>query len=83
VTLCIRRIQTDVTPPAVTIFPGRYENREQAEWALKSILTTYWQSGKDRMERGVWWAHEKNGQTFVFVIECETAAADGPSPGRC
>jgi len=72
--LYIKRIQTDVTPPAITIFPARYEDRERAEWALTSILATYWRTGKDRQEREVWWAREKDGQTFIFVIECETAA---------
>jgi len=75
--LCIKRIQTDVTPHAVTIFPGRYEHREQAEWALKSILMGYWQSGKDKVEKGAWWAREKNGHAFTFTIVTETAAAGG------
>jgi hypothetical protein len=75
VALCIKRAQTDVTPPAVTIFPGRFENREQAEWALKGILVSYWQSGKDRKEKGTWWAHEKNGRAFTFVIMSEDEAA--------
>jgi hypothetical protein len=79
VALCIKRIQTDVSPPAVTIFPGRFENRVRAEWVLKGILMGYWQSGKDRMARGTWWAREKNGRCFTFVIIPEIEAADDGS----
>ena len=78
--LCITRFQTDVTPPVITTFPARYKDRDQAEWGLKSILTTYWQSGKDK-EEGVWWAREKDGQTFTFLIACVTAPAGSAS--RC
>ena len=76
--LCIKRIQTDVTPPSVTVFPGRFEDREQAEWALKSILMSYWKAGKDR--KGIWRAHEKNGRAFTFVVipEAEAALASFP-----
>ena len=75
--LCIKRIQIDVTPHAVTIFPGRYEDRVQAERTLKSIVMSYDQSGKDKVKEGAWWAREKNGHAFTFMIVPETAVAGG------
>jgi hypothetical protein len=78
--LCIKRIRTDVTPPSVTVFPGRFEDREQAEWALKGIRMSYWKAAKDR--DGMWKAHEKNVRAFTFVVISESEAALASLPCR-
>jgi hypothetical protein len=63
--LCIKRIEE---------LPGRYNDRQQAELAIKQILAAYKENGRNA-QQDYWWAHDAEGKKFRFVIDGESEGA--------
>jgi hypothetical protein len=70
--LCIKRIEEN--PDGQTMLPERYDDRQQAELAIKQILAAYKKNGRNA-EHDYWWAHDAAGKKFKFVISGESDGA--------
>lgn len=64
--LCIKRFEEN--PDGQTTLPGRYNDHQQAELAIKEILAGYEKHGRNE-EHDRWWAHDAKGIKFKFWIE--------------
>jgi hypothetical protein len=70
--LCIIRFEEN--PDRQTMLPGRYNDHQQAELAIKQVLAEYKKNGYDA-QHDYWWAHDAGGNKFKFWISVESEGA--------